>query len=84
MNKESFFQQEYTLPDPRPGLVWGFYLYPGGRKEFRQTLPENIKSVADAMDILNAGKMAIVKPEMAEMLITWQVAEQVQSEELGL
>ncbi len=59
------------LPDPRPGYTYGFYLYPGGRSEVRQTLPALLQSRATAEAKLEKQLIAVVGLGEAEALVKW-------------
>lgn len=60
MNDEPIYFQGEPLPPLRPGKVWGFKIWPGGRMELRPVPPGMIDSVGYALNRLEAGHAATV------------------------
>lgn len=56
--KQYFQGQE--LPPLREGHVWGFKMWPGGRKEVQQVRPDRIQSLEQGAASVRRGDIALV------------------------
>lgn len=57
------------LPRPTWGMYWGVLIYPGGRTELKQYIPEMLLSVNTAVDRLLAGREVRVKVQDAAIVV---------------